>query len=122
LPEVVIYPRGWRDRRWKKGLKKLPRIQQEQLETAVRDLVSDLMACTHPTLDPRMQRWVPTKYHSRGKQKKHGSWYEYRLGDSKNAARVIVCHDTEQQVIFLVARTVTHDHDRLANVVGAFPG
>jgi hypothetical protein len=94
---------------------------QAQLETAIRDLVADLMGCTHPTLDARMQKWAPTKYHSRGEQKKHGSWYEHRLGDPKNAARVIVCHDTEQQVIFLVARTASHDHDRLANVVGGFP-
>lgn len=120
MTELRVFRRGWKDRRWYKGLKKLPPDQQEQLKTAIRDLVADLMVCTHPTLDPRMFRWVPTKYHSHGRQRKYGAWYEYRLGDPKNTARVIVCHDTEERVLHLVARTVTHDHDRLQLMTSAF--
>lgn len=120
MAELRIFEAGWNDRRWAKGLKRLGKDQRDLLNDALADLARDLEACKHPHLDPRMQRWSPTRWHAPGRQKKHGHWYEYRLGDRKNAARVIVCHDQGADVIYLVARTAIHDLDRLQKVVEQF--
>lgn len=120
MPEVRIYEPGWKDRRWAKSLKRLTEKQRDLLNAALVELAEDLRSCRHPHLDPRMQRWSPTRWHAPGRQKRQGDWYEYRLGDRKNAARVIVCHDTEEQVVYLVARTAVHDLERLQRVVGDF--
>lgn len=120
MPEVRIYEPGWFDRRWEKSLKRQNRDEREQLERALVDLTADLAACRHPHLDNRMQRWSPSRWHAPGKQQAHGHWYEYRLGDRKNRARVIVCHDPKEDVVYLVARTAIHDLERLQAVVGDF--
>lgn len=120
LPEIRIWDRGWNDRRWKKGLKRATPEQREALEQAIVDLVAALMECKHPHLDPEMQRWGPTKWHVPRQQQRQGDWYEYRLGDRKNAARVVVCHDAREQVIYLVARTAVHDHARMERLVREF--
>lgn len=116
--EVRIYEPGWNDRRWTKALRKLDAKQRERLEEALVALARDLAACKHPHLDPSLQRWSPTRWHA--PKKKPGTWYEYRLGDRKNAARVIACHDHQNRVLYLVARTVTHDHRRLDRIVRDF--
>lgn len=120
LPELRVYEAGWNDRRWAKGLKRLSKQQRDFLNGALVELAQDLAACKHPHLDARMQRWSPTRWHAPGRQKKQGNWYELRLGDRKNAARVIVCHEAEADVVYLVARTAIHDLDRLRKVVERF--
>lgn len=118
--EIRIWDAGWQDRRWSKALKKLPPQERDRLNDALKELTADLASCKHPLLDPALQRWGPTKWHAPGKQKRHGDWYEYRLGDKKNAARVIVCHDSRDDVIYLVARTAVHDLARIERVVKSF--
>lgn len=120
MPEIQVYETGWQDRRWSKSLKRLANNEREKLENALVELATDLAACTHPHLDGRMQRWSPTRWHAPGKQQKLGNWYEYRLGDRHNRARVIVCHDVKEDVIYLVARTAIHDLERLARIVSGF--
>lgn len=120
MPELRIWEPGWQDRRWTKSVKKLPRDQREHLDHALVELAKDLASCKHPLLDPSMQKWGPTKWHAPGRQKRHGDWYEYRLGDRKNVARVIVCHDPAEQVVYLVARTAVHDLGRIERVVQSF--
>lgn len=119
MPEIRIFDEGWRDRRWKKSLRKLQK-DDERIEESLRDLISALQVCTHPILDPGLQRWSPTSWHAPGRQRRLGSWCEYRLGDRNNRARVIACHDPSEGVIYLVARTAIHDHRRLAEVVDRF--
>lgn len=120
MSEVRIYEPGWKDRRWEKSLRRLPQDQRDHLNAALVELAGDLMECRHPHLDPRMQRWHPTRWNAPRLQKRHGDWYEFRLGDRKNKARVIICHDARNQVIYLAARTAIHDLDRLQRVVGGF--
>lgn len=120
MPEIRVWEPGWQDRRWTKGLKKLQHDQRDRLKQVLKELVESLASCKHPLLDPVMQRWGPTKWHAPGKQKQLGDWYEYRLGDRKNAARVIVCHDPTEQVIYLVARTAVHDLGRIERIVSSF--
>lgn len=120
MPEVRLFEEGWRDRRWKNGLKKLPAAQIAAIEESLRGLIVALQSCSHPILDPVLQPWSPSTWHAPGSKKRHGTWCEYRLGDRHNRARVVACHDSEHGVIYLVARTVTHDHRRLAEVVKGF--
>lgn len=120
MPEIRIFEHGWRDRRWKKGLHKLPDDQVRKIEESLRGLIVALESCTHPILDPTLQSWSPSTWHAPGSQKRRGTWCEYRLGDRNNRARVIACHDESERVIYLIARTVTHDHRRLGEVVRSF--
>jgi hypothetical protein len=120
LPEIRVFEDGWRDRRWTKGIRKLSKDQVRKIEASLQELIVALGSCTHPILDPELQRWSPTLWHAPGKKRRRGTWCEYRFGDRHNRARAIVCHDSEEQVIYLVARTVTHDHRRLAEVVKSF--
>ena len=53
-------------------------------------------------------------------QTTRGQWVEYRLGDADNRARAIICFDAREQIIYLVARTVIHDHTALRELVARF--
>lgn len=120
MPEIRIFEDGWRDRRWKKGLGKLQKKDVGRIEESLRELIVALQGCRHPVLDPALQKWSPSTWHAPQAKKRRGSWCEYRLGDRHNRARVVVCHDPSEQVIYLVARTVVHDHRRLAEIVDKF--
>ena len=122
MPELLIYEAGWRDKRWTKSIDKLSASQRQRIEQSLVDLAEALAGCTHPQLDLSLNRWSPTRYRVPGRNKAAGDWYEYRLGDAKNRARVIICHNPEDNLIYLVARTVIHDHRRLHAVIKGFAG
>jgi len=120
LPEIWIAPTWESDRHWRRGFEKLSAEQQVALTSSLEGLVRALGSCRHPHLDPAVAPWSPTRWNAPGRQRARGSWIEYRLGDEGNKARVIVCHDSRDDRIYLVARTAIHDHDRLSALVAQF--
>lgn len=81
-------------------------------------MIAALSACSHPTLDPSLGRWSPSRYH--GRTRANLTWCEYRLGDRQNKARAIMACDSAEQTIYLVARTVIHDHRRIGEMIKRF--
>ncbi len=60
---------------------------------------------------------MPSRYAATRKQARDGVWVEYRLGDDDNRARAIICYKRDEDVIHLVGRTVTHDHETMRQLV-----
>lgn len=118
MPVVRAYEATWLDRKWTKAVKRLPKRDAQRLENSLADLIAALQDCSHPTLDPSLHRWSPSRYH--GPSSAKVSWCEYRLGDQHNKARAIVAHDPPNDTIYLVARTVIHDHRRIGETIKRF--
>lgn len=120
MPEIWLAPSWSEDRHWRKGFEKLSAEQRAVIEKSLQDLVAALEICRHPILDPALAEWRPTRWNAPGRQQAKGQWCEYRLGDEHNKGRAIACYDPKEGRIFLVARTVTHDHERLSALVENF--
>src|SRR5262245_54219575 len=95
----------WDDPRWRKAFERLPAGQKLALENSLRDLLTALKTCNHPQRDAPLQRWLPSRWDVPRQLTTRGDWVEYRLGDEENRARAIICFDSRDQVIYLVART-----------------
>lgn len=118
MPQIRAYDATWLDRKWTKAIKKLPKRDAKRLEDSLVGLIAALKGCSHPTLDPSLSRWSPSRYH--GKTRANLTWCEYRLGDRRNKARAIVAYDLANSTIYLVARTVIHDHRRVGEMIKRF--
>lgn len=110
----------WRDPRWRRGFKRLTSAQQLVLTNSLRGLLQTLQACKDPMLDSALQLWRPTKWAVAWDHARRGRWIEYRLGDSDNRGRAIVCHDRKNDTVYLVARTAIHEHGALRELVARF--
>ena len=115
MPQIRAYEPTWLDKKWTKAFKKLAKRDAERLENSLVELIEALKDCSHPILDPRLNRWSPSPY--RGRSRAKVSWCEYRLGDRQNKARAILAYDSSDNTIYLVARTVIHDHRRLGELI-----
>lgn len=118
MPEVRAHESTWLDRKWTKAIKKLPKRDAKRLEDSLVELIATLKQCSHPTLDPKLNRWSPSSYH--GKTRANLTWCEYRLGDRQNKARAIAAQDSASGTIYLVSRTVIHDHRRVGEMIKRF--
>lgn len=119
MPELVRYRPTWLDRSFNKALKKTPTREREKRVQDLGDLLEALQSCTHPTLDPSLQRWRPTAY--RGVVEVEGiQFVEYRL---PRLMRVIACYSEEENPgdavtrIILLTATLTHDHERMKRLI-----
>jgi hypothetical protein len=119
LPELRKY-HTWDDSRWRAALEKLPANQKFVLNDSLTRLLRALQKCGDPRRDGQLQEWRPSRWDVPRQQATSGDWVEYRLGDEENRARVIICFDSREQVIYLVARTVIHDHTSLRELVARF--
>lgn len=119
MPELRVAP-SWQDLRWRTALNKLPSQQQFFLNDSLRRLLLALRECRHPRRDAKLQEWSPSRWDVPRAQATMGEWVEYRLGDSENRARAIICFDAKDQAIYLVARTAIHDHAALRGLVAQF--
>ena len=115
MPQVLAYEPTWLDKQWTKAFKKLSKRDAERLEDSLVGLIEALKGCSHPTLDPNLSRWNPSPY--RAKARANITWCEYRLGDRQNKARAIMAYDSSDNTIYLVGRTVIHDHRRITEMV-----
>jgi len=119
MAELVYYQPAWLDRSFKKALKKTPARERKQRLEDLGDLLEALQSCSHPTLDPTLQRWRPTAY--RGVVEIEGvRFVEYRL---PRLVRVIACYSEEENPedavtrIILLTATLTHDHERMQRLI-----
>lgn len=120
MPDLRRYIKGWNDPRWAAAVQKLPSNQKFALEQSLTGLLEALKECKHPRLDAKLQAWLPSRWDAPRDVATRGEFVEYRLGDRDNRARVIVCFDQKEKVIYLVARTVIHDHAALRELVASF--
>ncbi len=109
----------WGDREFKKAFKRLPESDQRERLAELVTLVQDLAACTHPTHDPSLQRWRPSAYHVRSVDPSRARLYEYRCTfPMRVIARWIDPTPEEPEgSILLVAATLSHDHERLKEII-----
>lgn len=109
----------WGDRAFKKSLQKLREPERKARLEELTDLVSVLTVCSHPTLDPRLQRWKPSAYHVRSVDSAQVRLYEYRcVYPMRVIARWIDPTPAEPLgSVLLVAATLSHDHERLQEVI-----
>jgi hypothetical protein len=119
LPEIRL-AKTWKDPGWREALQKLQASAKFALEQSLVELVKALQECRSVKLDPSLQQWSPSRWDPPRDQATQGEWAEYRLGDSENRARVVICFDKEEDVIYLVARTAIHDHTALRKMVSIF--
>ena len=112
MPNRIVQFRTWADREFRSDYKRLPKKDKVLCEERLEALIVALAGCTHPALDPDLQKYRPSAY--RVHRKGEGRLLEYRL---PGALRVIVCYFEEESVILLVAVTLTHDHERLRRLI-----
>src|SRR5437016_3969398 len=107
---VRLYEPLWFDHQFKKDLKKLPTLQQEQRLQEISRLATVLAECRHPTHDPSLAAWKPSAYHA-PKIPSEIRLCEYRC---TYPLRVIVRWvepnpDEPEGVVLLVTATLSHD-------------
>jgi hypothetical protein len=109
----------WGDRDFKKSLQRLSEPDRLSRLLELTALVVDLAACNHPTHDPALQRWRPSAYHVRNVDSSQVKLFEYRCTyPMRVIARWIDPTPEEPEgVILLVAATLSHDHERLKEVI-----
>jgi hypothetical protein len=110
----------WFDRQFRKDLKELPAAERDRRIAELAELARDLSECRHPTHDPCLTRWRPSAYHV-PKVPAGIKLYEYR---GKYPLRVIArwldpSDDEPTGLILLVAVTLSHDDQRLKQLVAA---
>lgn len=110
----------WADRRWQEEIQRLPPAQQFILVNSLRELLQALKGCRDPRRDQELRPWLPSRWDPPRLQATHGDWIEYRLGDDENRGRAVICHDRDEDVIYLVAKTAIHDHAALRELVARF--
>jgi hypothetical protein len=116
---VRVYAPLWFDHQFKKDLKKLPKPLQEQRLQEISRLAAVLAECRHPTHDPSLAAWKPSAYHV-PKVPPEVRLCEYRC---TYPLRVIVrwvepCEGDPEGVVLLVTATLSHDHQRLKEILG----
>ncbi|HET9226986.1 MAG TPA: hypothetical protein VFR31_09985 [Thermoanaerobaculia bacterium] len=109
----------WGDRDFKRSLQRLSESDRQERLSELTELVRDLSDCRHPTHDPALQRWRPSAYHVRNVDSSQVKLFEYRCA---YPMRVIVrwIDPTPEEpagVVLLVAATLSHDHERLKEVI-----
>lgn len=109
----------WFDNHFKRDFKKLPKPQQEKRLRELADLAQELANCKHPLLDPRLVPWRPSAYHV-PKVPSETRLCEYRCA---HPMRVIAqwiepCAEDPEGAVLLIAVTLSHDHDRLKEIIG----
>jgi hypothetical protein len=116
---VRLFDLFWGDRDFKKTFKRLPKPDQEERLEELAALVRSLASCVHPTHDPALQRWRPSAYHVRNVDSSQIKLYEYRCAyPMRVIARWIDPTPEEPEgSILLVAATLSHDHERLKEVI-----
>ena len=109
----------WLDHQFKRDFKRLPKPQQEKRLQELADLASALSTCRHPTHDPSLARWRPSAYHV-PKISSKIQLCEYRCDyPLRVIARWIEPSEEEPEgVVLLVAATLSHQHDRLKEIIG----
>jgi hypothetical protein len=97
----------------------LPQSQQEERLRELAALATALGECSHPTHDQRLAPWRPSAYHV-PKVPSHVRLCEYRCTyPLRVIARWIEPSEEEPEgAVLLVAVTLSHDHDRLKEVIG----
>lgn len=112
----------WRDwsKGWHEALQRLPPADQLHIKNSLSELVKRLAVCSHALEDRDLAPWLPRPWAVARAQRSQGIWVEYSLGDRDNRARVIVCYMVAAEVVYLVARTAVHDHERLNSIVFDF--
>jgi hypothetical protein len=108
----------WFDRTFKRELRRLPQSQQEERLHELAALAVALGECTHPTHDQRLASWRPSAYHV-PRVSSQIRLCEYRCA---YPLRVIIrwiepSEEEPEGVVLLVAATLSHDHDRLKEII-----
>lgn len=108
----------WFDHRFKRELARLSPAEQESRLKELADLSEELAACTHPTHDQRLARWRPSAYHV-PKVPTDKRLCEYRCAfPMRVIARWIEASEEDPEgAILLVAVTLSHDHERLKEII-----
>ncbi len=123
--EVRPFLPTWEDRRYKKDLERQSPRDREAIQKDLADLIVAIRTATNLAMDPDLARFKPTAYRYRGVPRLRtpgAQLYEYRL---HGLTRVVVCHFAAhaavagEELVLLVAITVTHDHERLVRVIRA---
>jgi hypothetical protein len=121
--EIRPFLPTWKDRRYRKDLKRLAPRDREAIEKDLADLLTELRSASDLATDPRLARFKPTAYRYRGVPQLRSPGarlYEYRLHD---LTRVIVCHFVShaaiggEELVLLLGMTVSHDHERLVRLI-----
>ncbi|HVR95691.1 MAG TPA: hypothetical protein VMW27_03700 [Thermoanaerobaculia bacterium] len=83
--------------------------------------MTGLSRCSHPTHDPLLASWRPSAYHI-PKIPSSVRLYEYRGAyPLRVIARWIEPSEEEPEgLVLLVAATLSHDHERLKEIIGNF--
>lgn len=108
----------WFDHRFKKELGRLPPAEREKRLRELADLSMALAVCKHPTHDPLLAPWKPSAYHV-PKVSPEKRLCEYRCSfPMRVIARWIEpCEEDPEGAILLVAVTLSHDHERLKEII-----
>jgi hypothetical protein len=109
----------WFDRQFKKDLKKLSKPQQDARLKDLAELIVALSESRHPTHDPRLAAWKPSAYHV-PRVPPSIRLCEYRCAyPMRVIARWIEPSPADPEgLVLLVAVTLSHDHDRLKEIIG----
>ena len=108
------------NKHWPEAIQRLTASQKFRLEDSLRRLLEALTKCRSLKLDNSLLEWSPSRWDTPLRQGTQGEWVEYRLGDEENKGRVIVCYDAQQDVIYLVTRSPTHDLTTLRELTAQF--
>ena len=111
----------WLDNHFKREFRRLPRPQQERRLQELADLATALGQCGHPTHDPSLAPWRPSAYHV-PRVPPSVRLFEYRCDyPLRVIARWIEPSEEEPEgAVLLVAATLSHDHQRLREVIGNY--
>ena|GEM_PF-3189933 len=118
LRKVIEHPQSWRDKQFRKEFRRLDRTAKESCSKDLRELIAALTSDAHPVLDPAFRKWRPSAYRS----SKIRNLIEYPL---TGTMRVIVrffeaSPEREEEVVVLVAATLSHDHARLKRLIDRY--
>jgi hypothetical protein len=121
--EIRTFQPTWKDRQYKKAFNRLPRADKEAVLEELARLIEILPKAKDLALDPDLAQFNPTGYSYKGVPRLRSPGarlYEYRL---HKLTRVVVCHFAShaalagEELLLLLAITVSHDHERIANMI-----
>ncbi|HYX25639.1 MAG TPA: hypothetical protein VFC23_15920 [Thermoanaerobaculia bacterium] len=117
---VRVFEPLWFDHQFKKDLKRLSKPQQAQRLQEIKALSLALAESGHPTHDPGLAGWKPSAYHV-PKVPADVRLYEYRCAYPLRviACWVEPCEGEPEGAVLLVAATLSHDHQRLKEIIGS---
>lgn len=121
MPEVLLYPATWSNPEWRRDFNRLSADQKYVITDSLNRLHSALQECSHPISDPNLQEWEPAKFTiNRTQAGWGGEWVKYRLSDRDNRGRVIAVYFCDDDRIYLVDKTITHDTQHLRRAAEKF--